>query len=125
VFCYTFPLYIAPLFSVFFWQAPFHCFSVSRFLYSTVTVSVFFALAMTLSEFESVYRDAIDDLLNQLQTLSLLSSRLQVQLTTNLPQSPDLLPLAADLETRLLSLGDSLQHLSLAVESFINSQTNR
>ncbi len=53
---------------------------------------------MNLEEFESKYRDAIDEILNQLQTLALVVARS---------------------ETKISEIGNSLQKLSLTVEEFI------
>lgn len=53
---------------------------------------------MNLEDFESKYRDAIDEILNQLQTLTLVVARA---------------------ETKISELGNSVQKLSLTVEEFI------
>ena len=53
---------------------------------------------MNLEDFESKYRDAIDEILNQLQTLTLVVARA---------------------ETKISEIGNSVQKLSLTVEEFI------
>jgi hypothetical protein len=80
---------------------------------------------MNLNQFELLYRDAIDDILNQLQSLNLLAAQLQTQLQSL--DSPELqlqLSLASDIELQSLQLGASLQRFTLSVESFIQSQRN-
>lgn len=56
---------------------------------------------MTLDEFESRYRNAIDEILNQLQTVTLL---------------------VAQAEDRIAEVGNSVQRLNLTVEEFIIEQ---
>ena len=56
---------------------------------------------MNLSEFEAQYRNSIDVTLNELQTAVLL---------------------VAQLEARLVNIGQDLQKLSLTVEEFIIQQ---
>lgn len=56
---------------------------------------------MNLEEFEAHYRGSIDATLNQLQTAVLL---------------------VAQLEARVISIGQDLQRLSLTVEEFISQQ---
>lgn len=56
---------------------------------------------MNLEEFETQYRNTIDESLNQLQTAVLL---------------------LAQLETRITNVGQSLQNLSQALEEFINER---
>jgi hypothetical protein len=53
---------------------------------------------MNMEDFESKYRDAIDEILNQLQTLTLVVARA---------------------ETKISEIGNSVQKLSLTVEEFI------
>lgn len=56
---------------------------------------------MNLQEFESQYRDAMDETLNQLQTLTLLVVRIQ---------------------DKIAELGSSVQNISQSVEEFITEQ---
>ena len=56
---------------------------------------------MNLQEFENQYRNAMDESLNQLQTAVLL---------------------LAQLETRIATVGQDLQNLSLTVEEFVTEQ---
>jgi hypothetical protein len=56
---------------------------------------------MNLQEFESQYRDAMDETLNQLQTATLL---------------------LAQVEAQIAEIGSTVQNLSLRVEEFITQQ---
>jgi hypothetical protein len=56
---------------------------------------------MNLDEFEAQFRDGVDITLNQLQTVTLLLSQLQIQHS---------------------AAGESLQNLTLLVETFITQQ---
>ncbi len=57
---------------------------------------------MNVQEFESQYRDAMDETLNELQTAVLLLAQLQRQIS---------------------QIGNSLQNLSQSVEEYISNQT--
>ncbi|MEB3179894.1 MAG: hypothetical protein VKL59_12785 [Nostocaceae cyanobacterium] len=56
---------------------------------------------MNLQEFETQYRDAMDETLNQLQTATLL---------------------LAQVEAQIAEIGSAVQNLSLRVEEFITQQ---
>lgn len=59
-------------------------------------------LSMNLQEFESQYRDAMDETLNELQTAALLLAQLQRKISL---------------------IGNSVQSLSQSVEEYISNQT--
>ena len=61
------------------------------------------AVAMNIEEFETNYRNGIDETLNQLQTAVLLLSQL---------------------EARITIIGQDLQNLSQTVEEFVVEQRN-
>lgn len=56
---------------------------------------------MNLQEFESTYREAMDEALNELQTAVLLLAQVQ---------------------RKIYEIGNSVQHLSESVEEFINNE---
>lgn len=56
---------------------------------------------MNLDEFESQYRDTMDETLNQLQTATLL---------------------VAQVQAKIAEIGRSVQNISLTVEEFITQQ---
>jgi hypothetical protein len=58
---------------------------------------------MTLEEFEIQYREAIDTILNRLQTVTLLSNRVQIETA---------------------EIGDSIHNLNQLVETFLQKQSN-
>lgn len=59
---------------------------------------------MNLDDFEFQYREAIDDINNRLQTLTLL---------------------VAQAESKIVEVGDSVQGLSQTVEEFITEQRSQ
>ncbi|QSJ15358.1 hypothetical protein JYQ62_26410 [Nostoc sp. UHCC 0702] len=59
---------------------------------------------MNLQEFESSYREAMDETLNELQTAVLLLAQLQ---------------------KKIHEIGNSVQHLSESVEEFINNEKTK
>lgn len=80
---------------------------------------------MDLEEFETQYRNAIDEILNQLQTVNLLASQIQIRVRS-LDPSNDVVDaiarLALEVETRVLEIGTSTQTLSFTIERFISEQ---
>ncbi len=66
---------------------------------------------MNIIEFKIQYRQAVEQSLNQLQTLVLLLTKLE-------PQASALLP--PQIEDRILNVGRDLQDISQSVEEFIN-----
>ncbi|MBH8565710.1 hypothetical protein I8748_26645 [Nostoc sp. CENA67] len=59
---------------------------------------------MNLQEFESTYRQAMDEALNELQTAVLLLAQVQ---------------------QKIYEIGNSVQHLSESVEEFINNEKTK
>ncbi|BAZ47863.1 hypothetical protein JMG10_41120 [Nostoc ellipsosporum NOK] len=59
---------------------------------------------MNLQEFESTYREAMDEALNELQTAVLLLAQVQ---------------------QKIYEIGNSVQHLSESVEEFINNEKTK
>ena len=59
---------------------------------------------MNLQEFESTYREAMDEALNELQTAVLLIAQVQ---------------------QKIYEIGNSIQHLSESVEEFINNEKTK
>lgn len=57
---------------------------------------------MTLEEFEIQYREAVDTILNQLQTVTLLNHRVQMETA---------------------EIGDSIHHLNQLVETFLQKHS--
>jgi hypothetical protein len=80
---------------------------------------------MNIEEFEAYCRGAVDDILNQLQTVNLLASQIQIR-TRSLNDSNEsiqaIAQLATEVETRIVEIGVATQNLSLTIESFISEQ---
>jgi hypothetical protein len=83
------------------------------------------AKPMNLQEFETQYRSAVDTALNQLQTVNLLASQIQIrmnQLDIADNSSSSTVQMAAEIENQVLQIGRSLQNLSLTVEALVREQ---
>lgn len=80
---------------------------------------------MQLEEFESYYRSVMQDMLNQLQTLTLLTVQLETEDSAadsagGNPQS--LTHVISIIKTRIFDVANSIKRLSLQVEEFIEEQ---
>lgn len=80
---------------------------------------------MTLEEFEAYYRNSMDEILNELQGVNLLTMQMQMsmsRLENSEAQVRSISTLTLGIEARVMQMGSSVQQLSLVVEEFIQEQ---